>query len=157
MVVIGFSRPKGFKPGSLAIRAWMGFTSYSHVYLRLHSAYTDETLVYQASHGLVNCMHISAFEAQNKVVCEFVINISKENLRICVKKAQQLLGRPYGYLGLLKLVVRRLLPVKGDNLRTLHCSEFIGALFPRLAENIDADYLEPKHLFEAIKNGVEVA
>lgn len=151
-ISIGFSRPKGFKPLAWFIQMWQGGTPYSHVYLRVHSSYTNETLVYQASHGLVNCMHYDNFLAKNVVVDEFVVDIDQEGLRYCLKRAQQLLGRPYGYLGLLKLGLRKIgIKWPGDGLKTLHCSEFILTLFPDLSGK-RGDYIEPVDLYKVLEN-----
>lgn len=152
IVSIGFSRPKGFKPLAWFIQMWQGGTPYSHVYLRVHSLYTNETLVYQASHGLVNCMHYDNFLAKNVAVDEFVVDIDPEGLRYCLKRAQQLLGRPYGYLGLLKLGMQKIgIKWPGDGLKTLHCSEFILALFPDLSGK-RGDYIEPVDLYKVLEN-----
>jgi hypothetical protein len=72
-VSIGFSRPKNLwlKPGALAIMAWQGGVPYAHVYIRVHSNYTDETLVYQASQGMVNCMNYDNFKPVETIVAEF--------------------------------------------------------------------------------------
>lgn len=147
-VVIGFSQPKGCMIGAEVIKLWMG-TPYSHVYLRVYSSYTEQWLVYQASHGMVNCLTYTAFSATNNTTHEYSVDVSDEALRSTVRKAQQLLGQPYGYFGLLRLVLRRLeIPVVGDGLKSSHCSEFIATLFPDLAERagITADYIEPVHL-----------
>lgn len=148
-VYIGFSKPKKFKIGSWAIKTWMN-TPYSHVYLRVYSKYTEQDLVYQASHGMVNCMSFEVFRQNNVIVSEFYKEISPENLRNCVKKAQQLLGKPYGYLAVLRIALKELgLDITGDGTKTYVCSEFIARLFPEFFKE-DADFIQPKTLFEAL-------
>ena len=100
---------------------------------------------------MVNCVEFENFKLTNKVVVEFEVPVTAEQLQNTVKCAQKLLGQPYGYLGLLRLALRKFgVPVVGDNLRSAHCSEFIATLFPNLAKsiNIDEDFLEPVHLHD---------
>lgn len=152
---IGFSKPNKWMIGAEAIKWWMS-TDYCHVYLRVYSRYTQQWLVYHASHGMVHMLLWDNFCANNIVVKEFQVDVHNTDLQNTVKKAQSLLGQPYGYIGLLKLVLRKVCPklVRGDDLASFHCSEFIAVLFPQLAQNIDEDYIEPVHLFEALQRQV---
>lgn len=146
-VIVGFSRPRKCKLGSLAIRAWQGGTPYSHVYLRLYSQYTQQWLVYQASHGMVHLLSFANFSKANNTVAEFTVQLTEDQLRHAVTRMQELLGQPYGYLGLIRLVLSRVLPVSGDGSRTFHCSELIATLFPEFAQGLQVDFVEPVHLF----------
>lgn len=152
-VHIGFSVKNGFAPAACLIRAWQGGTDYSHVYLRVYSNYTDEMLVYQASHGLVNCMNYQNFLLNNKVIREFIVQLPDEDLKACIKKCQQLLGRPYGYKGLVKLAVAKVFKqkIQGDGENSFHCSELIATLFPKLAKDIDSDFIEPVDLYKHLE------
>lgn len=159
-VIIGFSCPNKFMIGAELIKLWQGGTKYCHVYMVTYSPYTELFLVHQASHGMVNCMSYDAFKESNNVVREFTVNIAPEDLQATVKKAQELLGRPYGVLGLCKLVVARLLQHLfpkwcnhiGDGLKTLHCSEFIGALFPKFAaKQPNLDRIEPVDIYKVLE------
>jgi hypothetical protein len=149
--IVGFSAPKTWKPGAEFIKLWQGGTLYSHVYLRLYSTYTQNWLVYQASHGAVNCVHYDNFLQSNKIIAEFRRPVSDEALQATVRLAQIYLGRPYGYIGLLRLGARKILPkVVGDGTKSFHCSEFIATLFPDLANSVDVDFVEPVHLFNVL-------
>lgn len=149
-VIIGFSSPSRVKIGAEIIKLWMR-TPYSHVFLLLHSNYTGLDLVYQASHGSVNCLTLDNFKKDNRIVDQFSILVEEEQLKNCLVAAQQLLGRPYGYLGLIRLALSKLgIPMVGDGLSTLHCSEFIGRLFPNLI-NKSADLVEPVDLYRALE------
>lgn len=158
-ITIGFSRPSSpYAVGSYAIRLWQGSTPYCHVYLKVYSSYTGEMLVYQASHGLVNCMNYENFLSKNVVVNEFVLSVDRDKLKNIVKVSQQLLGRPYGYAGLAVLLAAKLIgkwvPSSakwGDGLATLHCSEFIGELMPELMSGANDDLLEPVDLYKALE------
>lgn len=152
-LAIGFSRPKCFKPGAQFIRAWQGWTPYSHVYIKVYSKYTDLWLVYQASHGDVNLVEYNRFAKENVIVDEFNFEVREERLRNMIREAQLLLQSPYGYLGLLKLGARKLLGVgKGDGVRSFHCSELVARLLPEIKlQDIDPDFIEPKHVYAYVK------
>jgi hypothetical protein len=152
-VIIGFSEPNKWMIGAAALKLWMR-APYCHVYLRVYSKYTSQWLVYHASHGMVHCITYTNFKAGNNIVREFNVWAGDEDLQATVRLAQQYLGQPYGYFGLLKLVLRRIgLGVKGDKNRSSHCSEFIATLFPKLAlkSKIDPDFIEPTHLYAALE------
>lgn len=151
MMYIGFSKPKGFKLGAQIIKWWMN-APFSHVYLLVYSKYTQQWLVYQASHGMVHCRTYDVFLEDNLVCAEFDLELPKDRLKACVTKAQQLLGRPYGYLGLIRIGLHKLgFPVSGDGARSFHCSEFIAALFPELVQKHETDFIEPIHLYRMLE------
>lgn len=136
--------------GAWAIQKWMK-ADYSHVYLRVYSQYTNQWLVYQASHGMVHLRLWKWFFSGNEPVVEYELELPEQDLKNTIKIAQQLLGQPYGYLGLLKIVLRRCgFKVAGDGLNSFHCSELIAVLMPELAKGMQADFIEPvdlqKHL-----------
>ena len=152
-VIIGFSSPKSWKLGAEFIKLWQGGTKFSHVYMRVYSNYTEQWLVYQASHGFVNCLTYANFSSGNKICKEFSVDIEPEKLKNTIKIAQQLLGRPYGYLGLIKLGLRRFgIKWAGDDMHSFHCSELIATLFPEFIANMDSDYVEPVHLFNVLQS-----
>lgn len=151
--IIGFSKPATWSFSAAAIMLWMR-TPYCHVYLRVYSKYSSQWLVYHASYGMVHCLTFANFKQKNVVVKEFNVFAEDSNLKATVRLAQQYLGQPYGYLGLIKLVLRRWgLGVKGDHNRSAHCSEFIATLFPKLAlkSKIAPDFIEPQHLYKALE------
>jgi hypothetical protein len=152
-LVVGFSRPSKFKIGSLAIRAWQGFTAYSHVYIKFNNKWLGVDVVYQASHGNVNCLEYSNFLATNIVVKEFEVEVTNEQVRDSVRSCIFLLQKPYGYWGLLKIVLKKLLGVKweGDRNQSFHCSEFAAIICPNLALDMDPDFIEPVDLYKALE------
>lgn len=151
-VVIGFSQPNKRKIGAEVIKWYMG-TPYSHVYLRVFSNYTGQNLVYQASHGSVHLRTYERFLGENRPVKEFSLDVDNDRLKQTITLAQKLLGAPYGYLGLIKLVFRRKIHgFIGDDSKSFHCSEFIATLFPEIAYKCeDLDFIEPKHLYAALE------
>lgn len=155
-VCIGFSEPVKTKLGAEIIKWWMG-TEFSHVYLKLYSPYTDLWLIYHASHGMVHLREASNFYKENLPVAEFEMEIEPIRLRNTIKIAQQLCGQPYGYLGLVKLVLRKKFKISGDGDRSFHCSELIARLFPELTEycKLSNDFIEPVHLYNVLKEQVK--
>lgn len=128
----------------------MGWTPYSHVYIRVYSKMTGWWIVYQASHGMVHCMIYDTFKQQNYLVKEFEHHIEPMQLVSFLKTAQSLLGRPYGYWGLVKLALKRWgWKTQGDDDATFHCSELIARLVPSLACG-DIDFIEPVHLYDKL-------
>lgn len=152
-MVVGFSRPKKFKIGSYFIRAWQGFVPYSHVYLKFENKWLGVDVVYQASHGAVNCVEYNNFISSNIVIDEFMIDMSDDSIRQAVRSCIFLLQKPYGYLGLFKLICKKLFKIeaKGDGIKSLHCSELACIICPDLAINKDPDFVEPIDLYNNLK------
>lgn len=176
-ITIGFSSPRSFKIGAEIIKLWQGGTSYSHAFIKIYSSYTDLTLIYQASHGYVNCLEVSRFFKENKIVAEFQIQVPDQNLRDTIREAQLLLQAPYGYKGLIILGVSRILETTlkkckkyqwcatlldkvstwGDGLQTFHCSELVARLVPEIiqyTQEKDPDRIEPVDLYKVLDSGV---
>jgi len=152
-IVVGFSRPRKFKIGSLFIRAWQGFTQYSHVYLKFENRWLGVDVVYQASHGNVNCIEYNNFINDNIIVKEFVLDASDDKIRQAVRSCIFLLQKPYGYFGLLKLVLKKAFnfSAKGDGTRSLHCSELACIICPDLMVDKDPDFVEPIDLYKYLE------
>lgn len=165
-VTIGFSSPNKWKPGAELIKLWQGGTSYSHVYIKSYSSWLNKNLIYQASHGMVNCIEESTFLLNNKITDEFQLDRTDNQFKDAISICVDLLGRPYGYLGLLVVagsqiiqglcqllnLSSKFLNTWGDGLQTLHCSEFVAAIFPEVANYTDKnpDRIEPVDMYNAI-------
>src|SRR5271156_4539134 len=97
-ITIGFSRACT----SFPIFSWLIMavqrTSYSHVYLKYQDEYLNQTMYYQASHTLVNCMSESVFLAQETPIYEFTFNVSDASFLKCMQFAANQSGKPYGVL-----------------------------------------------------------
>lgn len=142
-ITIGFSRAStSFPIFSWAIMA-VQHTNYSHVYLKYQDAYLDETMIYQASHTLVNSMCESVFLAQEKVVQEFTFNVSDASFLACMKFAAKQAGLPYGVMEICGLTlanaamgigIKMQNPVK-DAGTTWICDQLIAALL-ETCENV---------------------
>ena len=116
---VATSKPNTFKIGAEIEKLAQG-TEFSHVLI------VDGDLVYQASHGLVNCMYIDNFLAENIIINEYEVPDSEVDM-IFVKKQ---LGKKYGYQELLSIAMNYLFGIKqfirDDGNKTFICSEFVG-------------------------------
>lgn len=165
-VTIGFSAPVNWKPGAELIMLWQGGTSYSHVYIKCYNDWLDKTIIYQASHGMVNCEEDSTFFKQNKVIKEFYLNRTDDQYKATISKCVELLGTPYSYTGLIvtafsdvvtnvfnffKLNVE-FLKTWGDGQKSFYCSEFAANIFPEISQytNKNLDRIEPVDMYNAI-------
>lgn len=155
-VVVGFSSPKKWMLGSEFIKLWQGGAAYSHVYLKLKHEKLGREMIYQASRGSVNCVTAQVFLEKNKVIAEFEYNIEKSRYLELVRYCVDSLGRPYGYLGLIRIVIRKLFKkIKGDGEKTEHCSEFAIRAAPEL-HDVDPDFCTPKDLYNRLKKSQSV-
>lgn len=112
------STPKGWKIGAEIIKWYQG-TTFSHV------AIIEGKLVYQASHGYVNCWYIDTFMEENNVVSYYEIPDSAVDMEYVKKQ----LGKKYGFGQLLSiawqvLTKNKLFSENGD--KKLICSELVG-------------------------------
>jgi hypothetical protein len=117
-MIIATSSPIKFKIGAELIK-WYQHTTFSHVLI------IKDDLVYQASHGFVNCMHIDNFKHENIIIHQY--EISDEAIDFEFVKKQ--LGKPYSYKQILNIATKFLLGIKlfskNDNSQFI-CSEYVG-------------------------------
>lgn len=142
-VIMGFSRPKTWKPF-----AWLIMTAYNipydHVYIKIYSSKYQRALIYQASSTMVNFMGADIFDANNTVVKEFQLEISDDNAVKLMQFAIDNAGKPYGLKEIFGLAVVRIAELCGksiknpfkDNGSTYVCSE--------LAAYILQEYMQDK-------------
>ena len=93
-IVVGFSRPKKWKPFAWLIMVGYGIP-YDHVYVRMHSDSYERDIIYQASKSMINFMGTTVFEADNIIVKEFQVDISTENKKALMQFAIDNAGKPY--------------------------------------------------------------
>ena len=150
-MIIGFSKPTSFKLGAAIIQLFSNKSQFSHVYLRVYTSFADRNLVYQASHGCVNCITYSNFLIDNKAVAEFSYNMEDSRYKTAIQYCMDKLQRPYSYSGLLKIAARRLFGTKksGDGEQSYICSELAARVLPEIYER-DADYVQPLDLYKAL-------
>jgi hypothetical protein len=154
-IKIGFSRAIGFKPFSWAIQLWEG-TNFSHTYIEFYSEEFQQTLIIQASHGMVNVMTKDRFLKINKVVEEFELDIYKPEMFAAIRYAGQHLGKKYSLASIMLIVLKRLgIKTKRlkDDSRRFHCSELVYVAFKdKLQLNyFDPDLITPKEVYNELR------
>ena len=110
------SAPANFKIGAALIKIYQ-HTEFSHV------AIIKDKLVYQASHGFVNCTHIDNFLADNVIYDSFEVEESLVDMDFVYRQ----LGKKYSYLQILEIAIEYFTKIKIriKNDRFI-CSEFVG-------------------------------
>lgn len=116
-MIIATSSPNTFKIGAELIKLYQG-TSFSHVLI------IQNDLVYQASHGMVNCMYIDNFLSKNNIIHTYEV----EDSLVDVDFIKQQLGKDYGYMQLILIPFLKAVnaKLKGNNNDKFICSEFVG-------------------------------
>jgi len=149
-MIIGFSKSKGFKPFSWAIRLFEG-TNYSHVYIKFENTYYGDTEIYQASKGMVNHLLEPQFLVENEVLAEFLLSFEeKKNI---IKFLRERLGRPYSvstvigiFLSKVGIISRKFY----DNEHAYICSELVARVLKemnKLPNTIEVDKATPEQLY----------
>lgn len=116
-MIIATSSPIEWKIGAELIKFYQD-TTFSHVLI------IDGDLVYQASHGLVNCMHIENFLVKNKIIHFYEIPDNSVDMDFVKRQ----LGKEYGLDQLMVIPFVKLLKLKysGNKDQKFICSEFVG-------------------------------
>jgi len=139
MIVIT-SSPKKWKIGAELIKFYQK-TNFSHV------AIIKDDLVFQASHGSVNCTHIDVFLTDNMVIDRFYV--PDESVDMDFVKHQ--LGKKYSMLQIAQIAIAYLTGIKitisnGD--QRFICSEFVGKA---LRLNWVNDHTSPYEISQYLK------
>jgi len=117
-MIIATSSPIKKKIGAELIKSYQG-TAFSHVLI------IDGDLVYQASHGLVNCTYIENFLAENTIINKYEVDDSLIDMLF----VKQQLGKKYSYKQIINIATKFLFGVKffskNGNSQFI-CSEFVG-------------------------------
>lgn len=161
-ITIGFSRPRAFfAPFSWAIRAFDGFTPYSHTYIKVRSEKYDRTLIYQASHTMVNFMGQPAFNDEALVIREFTIEVSAETMKKVMTFAIDNAGQPYDLKSVCGILLVKIARLFGKRLsvnpfgngRGFFCSELVGAILVDLIGTrlyLTLSTMTPRDIYEAL-------
>lgn len=161
-IVIGFSRPKTWKPFAWAIMKVLNIP-YDHVYIRFHSATLQRDIIYQASSTMVNFMGSKIFDDHNITVAEYEIPLSDESRLAMIQFAMDSAGTPYGVkeiLGLLAVIVASWCgfsiknPFK-DCGKTWICSELASYVIKEYANvQLPKDYedMTPRDVYDFISS-----
>jgi hypothetical protein len=118
-MIIATSSPIKFKVGAELIKLYQK-TQFSHVLI------IKDDLVFQASHGKVNCTHINIFLEENKIVNFYEIEDSAIDFDFVKKQ----LGKKYSIKQIITIAAKFIFGIKhlyGDNGNSSFiCSEYVG-------------------------------
>lgn len=116
-MIIATSSSNTWKIGSELIKFYQG-TEFSHVLI------IKDDLVYQASHGLVNCTFIDNFIEDNNIVHFYEV----PDIAIDMEFVHKQLGKKYSILQLILIPLLKLVKAKykGNGDQKFICSEFVG-------------------------------
>lgn len=139
MIKIITSSPIEWKIGAELIKFYQG-TTFSHV------AIIKDNMVYQASHGYVNCILLENFLLENKIINSYDILDSAVNMDFVYKQ----LGKKYSIWQLIQIGIKYLTNIKitSKNDKFI-CSEFVGK-----ALNLDwvGDHTTPLEIDQYLKS-----
>ena len=149
-ITIGFSTSRSkFAIGAIIIRIFEG-TKFSHTYMEFRSDSLFRSMIYQASHGLVNFMNEQVFDKDNVIIESFEVQVTDDQynqiLAFCIDCA----GVKYGKLELIGIGIARIKAKLGfaetnpfsDGPRTFVCSELMGYVLNILGCQLDTKRLE---------------
>ncbi len=159
-ISIVFSKRSSFNVFSTLIM-WGLKTPFSHVSIKTVDGDTGQTIYYQSSGLVVNCVSESEFLSAETVVYEKDIQASDKVFVAGKTWAINQLGKPYDAMAILGFAVQILLgmahikisnPFKANGSEYV-CSQFAGA-FIDTCENIQLDItnLTPSALYEQMPN-----
>lgn len=154
-LVIGFSRSKDwYKLFSTAIQQ-AEKRNYSHVYIKHICPITKESIISQASHGLVNDMNESVFLEESVIVEEYEIRLTSDEYLNIMKFIKRNLGKKYSYKQIFLISLKKLFRIqRNENNKDQEfiCSE-LGARIVELATETriaNQDYVTPSDLNKLI-------
>lgn len=161
-IYIGFSRPKGlFEPFSWAIRL-LQWTSYSHVYIRVHSESLNRDIIYQASGFQVNFIGLNRFKTKEIVIKEFPIQVNSETKIKMLQYCTDMSGVPYGILEIFgfpwvilnSAFGRHVNNPFSDGTKSFVCSEFVGDILKDVLgyDLPNPQNLDPKQIYQYLSN-----
>ena len=160
-IIIGFSKPKKFKPFAAAIMLGYG-TPYDHVYIKFNSSFFSRELIYQASKTLVNFMGLDIFNKENLIVREYPISISDHQMKDLIQFCIDNVGKPYSMKEALGLGLVRLCelfgkkiknPFRGSN-ETYVCSVLASYVLQAFTDNkLEKDFqdMSPKDVWDFLE------
>jgi hypothetical protein len=138
------SSPIKWKIGAELIKLYQG-TKFSHI------AIVKDDLVFQASHGYVNCTYIDNFLAENKIITSFEVDDSMVDMDFVKRQ----LGKPYGKMQLVEIGFKFITGIKilkNNNNDQFICSEYVGKALKLDWVNDLTTPLEVAKYLESIKN-----
>jgi len=156
-VTIQFTRPKGFKPLSWAIRK-VQRTDYSHVRLTWLGMGEKIPVIYEASGSYLKFIGpIAAKSLHVEVVDLYNFELSQDQYRATVALCMENAGIEYGKRQLVGMGIAKMFGLKknpyGDGAKTQVCSEIVGHFLNDILgwqTELDLDIAGPKEIRETI-------
>lgn len=154
-LIIGFSRAKNpWAIGSKAIQI-AEKRPYSHSYVRYDDVVSNVTMVTQASHGFVNKQQFDHFKRANVVVREYTFDVDFEKFQKFLIFVDENLGKPYSYMQIFFLMVKKLFRIEVDVNNKDHefiCSEFAARVLEVIGilNTSEEDLITPSDLEKLI-------
>ena len=156
-VTIQFTRPKGFKPLSWAIRK-VQRTEYSHVRLTWLGMGETMPVIYEASGSYLKFIGpIAAKSLHVEVVDLYNFELSQDQYRATVSLCMENAGIEYGKRQLVGMGIAKMFGLKknpyGDGAKTQVCSEIVGHFLNDILgwqTGLDLDIAGPKEIRETI-------
>ncbi len=154
-IYVGFSRPKGklCPCFSWGIRAFQGWTPYSHVYVKIESKSFERDLIYQASGLQVNFMGSNYFYEHVHMIEEFEVSISDENFKKMVQFCIDNAGKPYSKRDIAAILFQKEEWLDGRD--KFICSELAAIIledYTDVSFNKPLGLVTPKNIYEMLKN-----
>lgn len=139
-MIIATSSPKKWKLGAELIK-WFQGTTFSHILI------IKDDLVFQSSHGYVNCTHIDVFLEDNKLIHSYEVEDSKVDFDFVKRQ----LGKGYGYWQLVVIPFAKWFEFKWNKDKNQHfiCSEYVGKA---LMLDWVTDLTSPKDIDDYLKS-----
>lgn len=107
-IYIGFSKStKTFAIGSWLISE-VEKRQYSHAFIRYSCPITGEPMAFQASHGLVNEMHLDIFLQKNKIIKEYSLQIDFNKFLEFYKFVKTNMGKEYSVFQLISIGIKKI-------------------------------------------------
>lgn len=117
-MIVATSSPKKWKIGAEAIKFYQK-TKFSHILI------IKGDLVFQASHGNVNCMHLTEFLKDNQIIDRFYVSNSDVDMDFVKRQ----LGKEYSFLQIFQIAFRYVTGIKitiSNGSQKFICSEYVG-------------------------------
>lgn len=140
-MIIATSTPNRWKIGAELIKFYQK-TKFSHILI------IKDDLVFQASQGYVNCMHIDIFNANNKIIHRYEVDDGHIDFDFVKKQ----LGKKYSKIQIFNIATRFLLGIrifKNNKDQQFICSEYVGKALKLDWVN---DNTSPKEIYEFLNN-----
>jgi hypothetical protein len=158
LIVVGFSKPKTWKPFAWLIQTAYG-TSYDHVYVKLPCLEFNKDIIYQASGMKVNFMGVDVFKSENVILDQFDVDVLPENRIKMIQFAIDNAGKPYSLKEIFGFFIVRAAFWCGKNIsnpfrdgtNAYVCSELVSYLLQEFdSEELPKNYqdMTPRDVYE---------